>query len=204
VREKYPDGGTILEFGVGNGRSYYEFAREICKGWNCKLIGFDSFQGMPKEPDNVRRLRLPQGGYKYPEGVFCFSPSVTEDRLKKLGIIRPDERFKFVPGWFKDTLTIELQQTISDLIFVNVDCDIYTSTVTVLNFIRPLLQVGTLIYFDDWYQSENGQPVNPITFGEGKAFAEWIFENPKIEFMEYRTQAWEEPDTKYIIEIIDP
>ncbi len=49
-----------------------------------------------------------------------------------------------------------------------VDCDLYRSAATVLDFVTPLLQDGTLIIFDDWY-AYRGNP----RLGEQRAFGEW-------------------------------
>jgi len=167
AQESFPDGGTILEFGIGPGGSYIQLASKILEGWSCKLIGFDSFQGLPKEVENVWiRPEWKEGAYSHPQ-------SFTENALEYMGITLPDERFKFVGGWFKDTLTKELQQSIKNVILINVDVDLYVSTVLVLNFIRPLLQKGTIVYFDDWVQPQEN-------CGERLAFEQWIMENPEI------------------------
>jgi len=182
LKTVFPDGGTMLEFGVGAGKSTYFIGSKIVKGWNCKLIGFDSFQGLPEEPDTVRKIKLPSGGWKYERGEYNFSRSLVERRLGYLGVTLPDERFEIIGGWFKDTLTPELQASIDNLIFVHIDVDIYTSAVEVLDFITPLLQSGTLLYFGDWHQVENGELVDATTFGEGQAFYEWAERHPDIEY----------------------
>ena len=58
--ECYPDGGTILEFGVGLGTSYCYLADMILAGCDCKLIGFDSFQGLPEEEGHPRHEEPPR------------------------------------------------------------------------------------------------------------------------------------------------
>ena len=81
-----------------------------------------------------------------------------------------------VDGWFEDTLTVERQQTIENLIFVNVDSDLYSSAVTVLEFLTPLLQKGTIIYFDDWYGNSDE------ICGERLAFKQWMERHPEISY----------------------
>ena len=170
VMQRFPDGGTILEFGVAAGSSYMQLANKIAQGWPCKLIGFDSWQGLPKEAEGVWRHP------RWTEGQYAFPRKTVEKKFRKIGVTLPDERFQLVDGWFKDTLTKELQQTIENLIFVNVDVDLYVSTVTVLDFLTPLLQKGTIIYFDDWFH------LSSEICGERLAFQQWIVKNPEIEY----------------------
>lgn len=175
AQEAFPNGGTILEFGVGSGGSYIQLTSKIINGWPCKLIGFDSFQGLPKETEGVwRREEFFEGQYSHPK-------STVENKLKDLDVILPDKRFTLVEGWLKDTLTIDRQQNIENVILVNVDVDIYISAISVLNFITPLVQKGALIYFDDWEVPDNIRPKNG-KWGEQLAFEEWTLVNPQINF----------------------
>jgi len=168
---RFPEGGTILEFGVAAGSSYIQLANIIRNhNWSCKLIGFDSWQGLPKETEGL---------YRSPgwiEGRFSYPRKIVENKLRKLGVSLPNERFMLVDGWFEDTLTVERQQTIENLIFVNVDSDLYSSAVTVLEFLTPLLQKGTIIYFDDWYGNSDE------ICGERLAFKQWMERHPEISY----------------------
>ena len=65
--------------------------------------------------------------------------------------------------------------------FVNVDCDLYESTVPVLEFITPLLQTGTIVYFDDWFSYRGS-----MAHGEARAAREWLTRHPDIQLVEYR------------------
>ena len=171
IIKDFPKGGTILEFGVARGVSYTQLAKMIKDNkMTCKLIGFDAWQGLPKETEGVF---LPKG---WSEGTYCFNRNVVENRLRKIDIVLPDKRFQLVDGWLKDTLTKELQQTIKNLIFVNIDTDLYTSAVTILDFIFPVLQDKTLIYFDDW--KTNAKEL----CGEMLAFRQWKLKNPEIKY----------------------
>lgn len=166
---RHPEGGTILEFGVAGGSSYVQIANIIKNhNWPCKLIGFDSRQGLPKEAKGVFRNLV------WWEGRFTYPRKTVEKKLRKMGVVLPDERFKLVDGWFKDTLTTELQETIDNVIFVNIDSDLYTSAVKALEFITPLLQKGTIIYFDDWRADIKEE------CGERLAFEQWKQQNATI------------------------
>lgn len=63
---------------------------------------------------------------------------------------------------------------------VYIDCDLYKSTVPVLDFVRGFLQVGTVIVFDDW----NCYHARP-DHGERRAWAEFVQANPQLEFTDF-------------------
>lgn len=170
----FPNGGTCLEFGVCWGHSYMWQVLQILNRYpNDKLIGFDSWQGLPKETPGVW---APE---RHKEGSFSSPKESVILRMEEVGaFIGP--QFKLVDGFFEKSLTSALQATINDLIFVNIDVDIHSSTMEVLRWIRPLLRVGTVIYFDDW--------LDPIDVGKGApewgehlAWKQWSAENPAVQ-----------------------
>ena len=63
---------------------------------------------------------------------------------------------------------------------IYIDCDLYTSTVHVLDFIQDFLQRGTIIVFDDW-NCFFGDPNK----GERKAFREFLAKNSGLVFEEF-------------------
>jgi len=66
-----------------------------------------------------------------------------------------------------------------------VDCDLYASTVPVLDYLTPRLEDGAVIVFDDWncYKARPDQ-------GERRACAEWLARNPQISLMPFRDYGW--------------
>jgi len=60
----------------------------------------------------------------------------------------------------------------------------YESTKTVLSFITPFLQNGTVMLFDDWlcYRADPEK-------GEQRAVYEWLNDNANIELIPYRSYA---------------
>ena len=63
---------------------------------------------------------------------------------------------------------------------IYVDCDLYESTVPVLKFIKPFLQRGTIIVFDDW-NCFHGDPDR----GERRAFKEFMDKELRLKFEEF-------------------
>ena len=65
--------------------------------------------------------------------------------------------------------------------FVHIDVDLYSSTVTVLDFIKKFLVPGTVILFDDWYCFAPGREM-----GERKALSEFLKKYSEIELEEWK------------------
>ena len=56
---------------------------------------------------------------------------------------------QFFKGWFSDILP-RYALPPHDLLLINIDVDLYLSTKYVLDFLGPHMQVGTLLYFDEF------------------------------------------------------
>jgi hypothetical protein len=109
---------TYLEFGVADGRSIRIIAREFPHP-DSLFVGFDSFTGLPED-----WLRLQRGAF----GNDGKAPVVEDDRIK------------FVPGWFQNTLHESLtwlQPRLSGRVLVHFDADIYSSTLFLLTSLWP-------------------------------------------------------------------
>jgi O-methyltransferase len=155
--------GDYLEFGVSRGTSLAAVHEVLCREGlpQVRLIGFDSFEGMPPEA-------LTQG---WRPGDFRSTISTTRRYLRKKGVQL--DRVVLVKGWFKDTLTRDtvdrLGLTKASLIMI--DCDIYSSSREALWFCEPLIRETAVIFFDDWgWRSD----LNEI--GQKEAFTEFMQE----------------------------
>lgn len=167
----FPEGGTCLEFGVWKGKTFIWQVDAIKHSYQkSRLIGFDSWAGLPEETQGVWRPD------RHAAGNFSCEKQVVSQSLKDRGL-EMDDRFKLIDGFFKDSLTKELQASIKDLIFVNIDVDIHSSCVEVLEFIKPLLRHKTIIYFDDWKDPED---VYDGKWGEHLAWEEFVYKYSEI------------------------
>lgn len=152
-----------LEFGVYKGRSMRWWSQRLPHA-GAKLVGFDSFEGLPEDwrPN-------------YDAGAFATGGPPSID----------DERVSFEVGWFEDTLgSFEMPE--HDQLIINIDCDLYSSTTTVLNWAEPHLKVGTLIYFDEFsdrdhemrafneFSSRSPHEFRPLGYASGGFH--WLFE----------------------------
>lgn len=113
--------GTALEFGVSNGSSLRIIAERM------PAVGFDSFAG------------LPEAGWRgYALGEFAHRPPAI-----------PNTRL--VIGLFALTLPSFRFDTVAPIGLVHIDCDLYTSTHTVLEYLGPHLRPGCYVVLDDYW-----------------------------------------------------
>ena len=165
--------GEYFEFGVYEGRAMiaaYQNALRTNRRFH--FFAFDSFEGLPSSGE---------GGDKFPEGKYACSQDRFLQNLHNAGVDR--SLVTCISGFFDKSLTAELQEQLTGhkAAIVWVDCDLYESTVPVLEFIVPFLQTGTIICFDDWF-SYGGNPMK----GEIRATREWLEKNPNIALTHYR------------------
>jgi hypothetical protein len=173
--------GDYLEFGVWRGRAFAAacyFARK--NGLNMNFYAFDSFRGIPKNNE------LDAGGHKWFQvGLYNYSES---DFLKNVRRTGADmKRVITVPGFFEESLKAD-NVRLSNLrkaAVVWIDCDLYSSTCAVLAFVKPYLQYGTLMFFDDWF-SFRADP----NCGEQRAFREWLERNPHLSAVQLMRYGW--------------
>jgi tetratricopeptide (TPR) repeat protein len=144
-----PD-GLVLEFGVRFGTS----VRQIAALAKQPVHGFDSFEGLPETWHHEAR-----GSYTT-KGVV---PAV------------PDNVTLHV-GWFEDTLPGFLKDHAGPVRFMNVDCDIYSSTRTVLELLAGRIVPGTVIVFDEYIGYREWREDEYRAFQEAVARHGWRYE----------------------------
>ncbi len=131
-----------LEFGVYRGRTMRYWASHLTTP-AARFVGFDSFEGLPETWQPNARA-----------GAFSVAAKPPEV---------DDPRASFVVGWFDDTLPT-YEPPPHDQLIVNVDCDLYSSTRCVLDWLAPHLRPGTLVYFDDLFNRDH----------QWRALREWL------------------------------
>ena len=131
-----------LEFGVFQGASMRFWSSEL-KHPETRLHGFDSFEGLPEDFD----VNGP-----HPKGRFNVQGRVPEI---------DDSRVSFYRGWFDQVLPTYSPPP-HDVLIINMDADLYSSTIYVLRHLCSHIKPGTYIYFDDLSRPEH----EPRAFGE--------------------------------------
>jgi hypothetical protein len=158
--------GAYYEFGVGQMNSMIRYwnacdrLRKILGLEPPRIFGFDTFSGLPETDHPADQLE------GWTPGRFAMSLSECHSRIKRLNI----PNVQLIQGLFEDTLTPILREILKEHPpgIINIDVDFYTSTVTVLEFLKPLLKPGVIIHFDDVW-SFNGDP----TRGQLRAIREF-------------------------------
>lgn len=162
-----PTEGYYFEFGCHEAhtmRAAWKHTRHL---FNWHYVAFDSFEGLPDLQDIDRLPIWHAGKLKTSEEAF----------VQKAGL--PRDRLTTVKGFYDQSLTPELQRKLlpRKAAVVYVDCDLYHSTIPVLEFIIPFLQRGTVIVFDDWscFHADPGK-------GERRAWREFCEKHPDLQF----------------------
>lgn len=122
----------VCEFGVASGRSL-RMTQELLPMEGVTIHGFDTFTGLPEAWGNE-----PAGSYST-GGVV---PDMDE---------QPGNVF-FHKGLFGDTLPrfLESQHPDAVLAYANIDCDLYTSTLDILESMYDRIVPGTVLIFDEY------------------------------------------------------
>lgn len=190
--------GDYLEFGTYRARSFIAFFRaaEKHKLEDMRFFGFDSFEGLPETPTSP----VPTEGTS--ETAFAAGNySCSQDEFRDILIANNVDmsRVTLIPGFYNQSLTESLKTELSIVTagIVNIDCDLYESTVDVLSFITGLVRSGTLLLFDDWL-AYDGHPFR----GELRACHEWLESNPQIHLTEYFK--YRRTGVAFIVSILGP
>ena len=168
--------GSYLEFGVFTGSSF-NFAMKVNKkieklgygDMNCEFIGFDSFKGFGdvKKNDEHPNFR---------SHVF----SVNEKKvLENINKNAKKQKYRIIKGFYQDTIA---NKTTKDLKIdkarvVMIDCDLKEPTRLALEFIKPAIQEGSIILFDDFAFFKGNEDK-----GECGAFNDFRKKYPEILF----------------------
>ena len=92
------------------------------------IYGFDSFLGLPEEWDGEAPGFLSRNGE---------APTL-------------EHNVEMYVGWFEDTVPKFAKNNEQALAFAHIDCDLYSSTMTVLENLSDRLRPGTVLVFDEY------------------------------------------------------
>ncbi len=137
-----------LEFGVASGRTI----NYISNFTNDKVIGFDSFEGLPEKWRDG-----------FDKGTFNMNGNLP----------RVNNNVELIKGYFSETLPNFIKNQNKKISFIHMDADLYSSTKYVLDILKDHIDEGCIIVFDELvnYPGFDGDT------GELKAFYEFITEN---------------------------
>lgn len=137
--------GDMIETGVWRGGSCI-FMRALLAAYGdadrCVWVA-DSFQGLPKpRPDHADDVQ----DALWNQPFLAVSLEQVRENFRRYGQL--DERVRFLPGWFEDTLPTAPVQRLS---VMRLDGDMYDSTMIALRSLYPKLSVGGYVIIDDYH-----------------------------------------------------
>lgn len=133
---------NIIEFGVGGGTtaSFFFQAGNANKVKIKSYYGFDSFKGLQltDQKDSVR----------WKDGEFASSEKMATNLINKFS----DKKtiIKIKNAIYSKLEKADLPQY-QGATLLHIDCDLYSSTIEALNFIKDKIEIGTIILLDDYF-----------------------------------------------------
>lgn len=164
--------GDYYEFGVFKGYAFLHAQHEARRLGldSMRFFGFDSFEGLP-EVDGVDATAH---GEFYKGQYACGKDEVVRN-LDARGV--DWDRTFLVEGYFDRSLTAELRarHQMKPAAVALVDCDLYSSTRDVLQFLDTLIRPGSILLMDDWncFDGDDNK-------GQRRAFKEFLAGRPGI------------------------
>lgn len=136
--------GDYAEFGC-NGAMTFRLAWSASRLVErpTKLWGFDSFEGLP-EPRSAADHHP-----RWVAGTMSTSLPAFHDLCARHGMEPHD--YEVVPGFYSTSLAGQDVRGPRRVAIAYIDCDLYSSTVEVLRYLRERIGPGTLLAFDDWF-----------------------------------------------------
>lgn len=165
------ESGDYAEFGLFKGGSFH-LAQRLAdeRGLKPRFFGFDSFEGLPEitGPDSTAH-----GEFR--KGQYACTREELERNLTEAGV--DWSRTVLVEGFFEDTLTDGLiaEHDIRRIGVAMIDCDLYSSTATVLCWLERLVGEGTILVMDDWNCFGGDEDR-----GQRRAMREFLTRNPHL------------------------
>ena len=141
---RIPLAGDVLEFGVSGGDSIRFIAAKIQR----PIHGFDSFEGLPEDWGGRHECK----GHYSTGGLL---PSVPNNVI-------------LYKGSFDETLPTYIESYEDPIALLHIDCDLYSSTKTILDELKARIFPGTIIVFDEYFNFVSWRE------HEFKAFKEFV------------------------------
>ncbi len=128
-----PPEGLYLEFGVATGNTIAVLADAL--GPDRVIHGFDSFEGLPEN----------WAGHVERRGAFG----------RKRQAPKVPANVILHQGWFDGTVPAFAAAHPGPAAFIHMDCDLYSSTETVLDALADRIVPGSVILFDEYFNYPN-------------------------------------------------
>lgn len=171
--------GDYAEFGSWGGMTFaLAYGESRRHGHAAKLWAFDSFQGLPQPRMSEDEHPEWQGG-KMATNLEEFNAICAARGI-------PRDAYTAVPGFYEETLAqMSPSEAPKNVALAYVDCDLYSSTKTVLEYLRPRLKHGMIVAFDDYFCWSPSQ-----VSGERRAMLELAGMDDRWEWVPYIQFGW--------------
>ena len=136
--------GDLLEAGVWRGGCCI-LMRALLAAYECtdrRVWVADSFAGLPRS-DHAEDRDFAMDASLLP--VLAVSQQEVERNFKRFGLL--DQQVRFLPGWFDQSLPAADTGPLS---LLRVDCDLYASTMAVLDALYARVSPGGWVIIDDY------------------------------------------------------
>jgi O-methyltransferase len=170
--------GDYLEFGVFMGKTFlYAYKNMAPLFPQMRFVALDSFKGLP-HPKGIDA----QNNYTSGFSAGQFACDIGQFKMNLISSGADMNRVSIIEGWFDSTLRPNNADcsAIKQVAAAWIDCDLYESTVPVLEFLTSRLAVGSVLLFDDWRCYRN-----LADFGQQRACREWLHRNPHIKLNDF-------------------
>lgn len=171
--------GDYVEFGSHGATTFcLAYHQAALHKHKARLWAFDSFEGFPD--------RVGDQDYhpKWQKGRMSTSLEKFHQLCQSRGV--PRSAYSVIPGFFSTVLpNLSSQDAPDNISLAYIDCDLYSSTMDVLNFLLPRFKHGMIIAFDDYYCWSDKQPS-----GERMAMMEFFSDQDKWELVPHLQFGW--------------
>lgn len=168
--------GDYVEFGSWGGNTMNAAYQQLVgSGGDRHLWAFDSFQGLPPATD----ARDHHPGWRPGSDLGQGGVERFHEACDEHGI--PRDAYTAVEGYYEDVLPAIGDGEPRDIALAYIDCNMYSSTVSVLQFLAPRIKHGMIVAFDDWFC---WSPTD--VSGEKHALEEFLAAHPEWNFDRYK------------------
>jgi hypothetical protein len=137
--------GDYVEFGCHGAMTFTLAFDEIRRRQlNLRMWACDSFQGLPSQSTDE------DAHPKWQKGAMETSLNEFVEFCTRHGISR--DRYEIIPGFYDQSLaTMRVDEGPQRICLAYIDCDLHSSTQSVLSFLQPRMRHGMILAFDDYF-----------------------------------------------------
>lgn len=171
--------GDYVEFGSCGGMTfdlaYHEIKR---RSYPRVMWSFDSFEGLPASEGGADTHPEWQEG-RLANSLEDFDATCAANEI-------PRKAFRTVKGFYNETLGEQAAgERPGNIALAYIDCDLYTSTLSVLRFLLPRLKPGMIMAFDDYHCWSSTH-----RSGERQAMLDIFALHPRWELVPFMQYGW--------------